>query len=92
VLGTPLLSDDDAPDEASPSAEDTEKTPRGGTYDQGYRALFPWYRYLFLSGSKPVAHARALAQLDDATLAEKCPDTLKRLVTRARGLAESLHG
>ena len=59
----------------------------GATYDESERALFPWYSYLFLSGSKPVAHARAFSQLDDATIRKHTPDVLKRLISRVTELA-----
>ena len=46
-------------------------------------ALFPWYAYLFLgTRGKPAVHLTALATLDDATLKDKCPSALKRLITR----------
>jgi putative ATP-dependent endonuclease of OLD family len=57
-------------------------------YSDADRALFPWYRYLFLQGSKPVAHARALASLDDKTIAAGCPSVLRRLLARVKELAE----
>jgi putative ATP-dependent endonuclease of OLD family len=82
-------SDEDADEAASTGGSDAP--PRGATYDDQLRALFPWYRYLFLSGSKPVAHARALAMLDDETVAASCPDILRRLVVRIRDLADDHH-
>jgi putative ATP-dependent endonuclease of OLD family len=42
--------------------------------------LLPWYRYLFLTHSKPATHLRALARLDDKVLESKAPDILKRLL------------
>lgn len=62
----------------------------GSTYAD--HELFPWYRHLFLSGSKPVAHARALASLEDAEVNAKCPAVLRRLVLRVKDLAERVHG
>lgn len=87
VLGGP---DDEGEEEtgAARPPSGTTGTTRGVTYDQALRSLFPLYRYLFLSGSKPVAHARALATLEDADLASKCPSMLRRLVLKARDLAE----
>jgi hypothetical protein len=75
----------------SKSSNDGTGALLGATYDDVHRSRFPLYRYLFLSGSKPVAHARALASLDDTTIASKCPDVLRRLVLRARDLAEKYH-
>ncbi len=43
-------------------------------------ALFPWYRYLFLTHSKPATHLRALAAIDDVELADKMPDVYRRLL------------
>ena len=69
-------------------AADASKAPAelGSTYTQSQRALFAWYKYLFVDGSKPVAHWRALSALDDEVLLEGVPCTLKRLVQRARQL------
>ena len=44
--------------------------------------LFPWYRYLFLSRSKPATHLQALARVEDCELAKHAPCTLKRLLER----------
>lgn len=52
-------------------------------YDASYLPVFPWYSYLFLgSRGKPAVHLSALASLTDKDLAAKCPDVIKRLVTR----------
>lgn len=95
VLGAIQLDDtdsalDDQTDEAEP-AEDASEADRGASYDETHRVLFPWYRYLFLSGSKPVAHARALVTLDDAAISVSCPEVLRRLVLRVKELAERHH-
>ncbi len=97
VLGEGLLKTADIPDEAEEAVdaeeEDVDEQPElGATYPDELRQLFPLYRYLFLSGSKPVAHAQALARLDDRALAERCPQVLKRLVLRIKALAEAAHG
>ncbi len=42
--------------------------------------LLPWYRSLFIHGSKPVAHMSALASLGDSELRRSCPRSLKRFV------------
>lgn len=54
----------------------------------GRERLFPWYAYLFLHGSKPVAHMRALAELE-TEWADKAPETLRLLVERAKKLLAS---
>jgi putative ATP-dependent endonuclease of OLD family len=64
---------------------------RGATYDSASQLLFPLYRYLFLSGSKPVSHARAFATLEDPAIAAACPAVLRRLILRAKDLAETHH-
>lgn len=86
-------ADDDVGDDGDSDGADREEPDvvRGTSYSESERALFPWYRYLFLSGSKPVAHARALAALDDAEIAARCPDVFRRLVLRVRDLAEKHH-
>jgi hypothetical protein len=71
---------------------DGEAFRGGSSYGTETTALFPLYRYLFLSGSKPVAHARAFALLDDASIRAACPATLKRLVLDAKRMADELHG
>lgn len=42
--------------------------------------LLPWYRSLFIHGSKPAAHMSALASLGDGQLRRSCPRSLKRFV------------
>ena len=44
--------------------------------------LFPWYRYLFLSRSKPATHLQALALVEDCELADRAPYPLKCLLER----------
>ena len=44
------------------------------------RDLFPWYRYLFLSRSKPVTHLQALAVLEDSELRASAPGPVTRLL------------
>ena len=60
---------------------DKNKTP-GYTYSPELKQLFPWYKYTFVDGSKPVNHLRVLALLDGKDLWEKCPEVLKRIVSR----------
>jgi hypothetical protein len=62
----------------------------GSTYADDQRGMFAWYKYLFVDGSKPVAHMRALLDLSDKELNAHAPETLKRLVARARALVTPL--
>jgi hypothetical protein len=61
----------------------------GSTYSQVQRDLFPWYKYLFIDGSKPVAHMRALVALDASPWPESVPETLKLLLARAQEIVSS---
>lgn len=54
----------------------------GSTYTQTQQELFAWYKYLFLDGSKPVTHMRALLNISERDLTEKAPDTLRQLIQR----------
>ena len=58
----------------------------GSTYTDTQKELFAWYKYLFVDGSKPVVHMRALLAINDATLSTGAPEVLKRLVERARAV------
>lgn len=58
----------------------------GSTYTDPQKELFAWYKYLFVDGSKPVSHMRALLSIDDEDLKTNAPDSLKELVVRARRL------
>lgn len=44
-----------------------------------------WYRYLFLSRSKPTTHLRALSRIGDNELALKAPPVVNALVEHIRG-------
>jgi hypothetical protein len=46
--------------------------------------LLRWYRYLFLSRSKPSTHLRALGRITDVELAANAPEVLTALVERVR--------
>ena len=48
------------------------------------KELFPWYRYLFTSRSKPATHIQALAGLGHSEIKENAPLTLLRLLDRCR--------
>lgn len=69
-------------------AADASKAPDdlGSSYTPPQQKLFVWYKYLFVDGSKPVAHMRALLMIDDANLSAEAPEVLKQLVARARAL------
>lgn len=53
-------------------------------YSEGSKALFPWYRYLFLGRSKPDTHLRVLSEIPDSTLQDKSPEVLTALVESVR--------
>ena len=44
------------------------------------KELFAWYRYLFLSRSKPTTHILALSGIEEGELREKSPPRLRRLL------------
>ena len=48
-------------------------------YDE-MKELSPWYRYLFLSRSKPSTHLQALADIGNDELKTKAPPPLERLL------------
>lgn len=63
----------------------------GGTdgstaYSPSELTRFAWYSYLFVTGSKPVTHARMLAELEDDELRARCPSVLQRLIERGKEL------
>jgi putative ATP-dependent endonuclease of the OLD family len=64
----------------------------GSTYTEPQQELFPWYKYLFVDGSKPVAHMRALLSIDNESLAADAPEVLKKLANRARELVTPAEG
>ena len=64
----------------------TAPTELGSSYTAEQVALFPWYKYLFLDGSKPVAHMRALVALEGSDWIESIPETLAALLVRAKEL------
>jgi putative ATP-dependent endonuclease of the OLD family len=61
----------------------------GSTYKDDQIELFPWYKYLFMDGSKPVAHMTAVASFDGAAWIEKAPPILRQLLSRAREMTQS---
>ena len=70
----------------------TAPADTGSTYSPTQRELFPWYKYLFVDGSKPVAHMRATIALSDPALLEKAPQVLLQLVERAKALVTPAAG
>jgi putative ATP-dependent endonuclease of OLD family len=56
----------------------------GETYSEDQQKLFSWYKYLFIDGSKPVNHMRALLEIDNEDLMENAPEFLQQIVTQAR--------
>lgn len=46
------------------------------------RDVIPWYRYRFLTKSKPASHLKALTRISREELANKSPAVLKRLLGR----------
>jgi len=64
----------------------------GSTYTPSQQELFTWYKYLFVDGSKPVSHMRALLSIDSDNLVANAPDVLKRLVEKARTLVTHQNG
>jgi hypothetical protein len=60
----------------------------GQTYSKVQRELFPWYKYFFIDGSKPVTHMRAMIQIEPDRLKADLPATLKSLLTRAQVLTK----
>jgi predicted ATP-dependent endonuclease of OLD family len=75
-------------------AADVSNAPAdlGSTYTPPQQELFAWYKYLFIDGSKPVSHMRALLSIDDDSLVADAPDLLKRLVEKARTLVTPKNG
>jgi putative ATP-dependent endonuclease of the OLD family len=71
-------------------APDASKAPTalGSSYTPAQQKLFPWYKYLFVDGSKPVTHMLALLKIEDDDLSNGAPETLKQLVIRARSLVQ----
>lgn len=66
-----------APAEAAVLGSNREDAPWGETT----RALFPWYRYLFLGRSKPSTHLRVLTELSNEQLKAQAPEVLVALLT-----------
>lgn len=57
----------------------------GESYDNATEIpLFVWYKYLFLDGSKPVCHMRAMATLAGSNWVDSMPTELKDLIARVK--------
>ncbi|BAZ31315.1 chromosome partition protein Smc [Cylindrospermum sp. NIES-4074] len=50
------------------------------TYSEERKELLPWYRYLFITKSKPSTHLQALCKITDEKLKEKTPPVLERIL------------
>lgn len=96
----PRLPDEDGPEYAdalqrrigqvlSSSHGDESSGELGSTFTAEQRKLLPWYKYLFVDGSKPVAHMRAMTQASPAQLQSNIPQSLKCLLRRAQELISS---
>lgn len=66
------------------SDAETDDATLGSTYSEPQQELFTWYKYLFVDGSKPVTHMRALLSISQDDLAEKAPDFIVELLDKAR--------
>ena len=61
-------------------------TELGSSYTREQVGLFPWYKYLFVDGSKPVAHMRAMVALKETDWLGSAPEVLTAVLRRARQL------
>jgi predicted ATP-dependent endonuclease of OLD family len=50
------------------------------TYAEEFQELLPWYRYLFLTNSKPSTHLQALSLIPEEELAKNAPIELKNIL------------
>lgn len=64
----------------------------GSTYTFDEVTEFFWYRYLFLGRGKPTTHLKALSKVEAAELKEKCPEVLRRLVSRMNAVLKPSPG
>ena len=64
----------------------------GSTYIEDQYLLFAWYKYLFIDGSKPVTHMRAMLGINDQELVNNCPEVLSSLMLRAQTLSSNPNG
>ncbi len=58
-------------------------------YSEANKALFPWYRYLFLGRSKPDTHLRVLSEIPDDKLRDGAPKVLVSLLSRVASALDS---
>lgn len=68
------------------SDEKTAPATLGDSYTFEQVELFAWYKYLFVDGSKPVMHMRALLAINNETLVTEAPVVLKQLIAGAKAL------
>lgn len=62
----------------------------GSTYSAEQRALFPFYKYFFVDGSKPVTHMRAMIAIENEVLIAGLPPVLRDLLLAAKKLVKPL--
>jgi len=56
------------------------------TYTEEEVDDFYWYRYLFLGRGKPTTHLRAMTELSESDLADKCPEVIAAICDRMKEL------
>ena len=79
--------DEDATEEVVAAVLGAEREP--ALYSEATRALFPWYRYLFLGRSKPDTHLRVLSEIPGPSLREGAPEVMVSLLGAVRVALES---
>ena len=69
-------------------ATDADKAPKelGSSYAASLIDLFPWYKHLFVEGSKPVVHMRAMVALQETDWIDNAPPVLLAIVRRVHEL------
>jgi len=79
------------PDQAAPSVLSTGIGAEELYINQFATAysILPWYRYLFLTHSKPATHLKALANIEPRQLRDNCPDVYKRLLKHVSFILEN---
>ena len=78
---------DDTREQAVAAVLGAEREP--APYSKANKALFPWYRYLFLGRSKPDTHLRVLSELSDEKLGDGAPKVLISLLSRVASALDS---
>ncbi len=65
--------------------------PGANLYDADDKSDLFWYRYLFLSRSKPTTHMKAMASIDAVSLSQRAPAYLKQVIDRLRVLVPPIN-